>query len=114
MQFAEASDQVDGITLVRDAFARTVRLVTTARLRESVLKALVDNADELAELAEIEGVTSSRLIAQDHGIDGVAAEELVYNVPHSIFINAAFSYAKPGELNRFSDAQRGAWYAALE
>jgi RES domain-containing protein len=91
-----------------------VRLVTTARLRDSVLKALADTEDELAAIAEIEAVTSSRLMAQDHGIDGVAAEELVYNVPHSIFINAAFSYAKPGELNRFNDAHRGAWYAALD
>ena len=114
MRSVEASDSIDGITVIRDAFPRTVRLVTTARLRGSVLKALADNEKELAELAEIEGVTSSRLIAQDHGIEGVAAEELIYNVPHSTFINAAFSYAKPGELNRFNDAHRGAWYAALD
>jgi hypothetical protein len=107
------SDNIDGIPVIRDAFPRTVRLVTTARLRASVLKGLAETEQELAEIAEIEGVTSSRLIAQDHGIDGVAAEELIYNVPHSIFINAAFSYAKPGELSRFSDASRGAWYAAL-
>ena len=110
----EASDSINGVTVIRDAFPRTVRLVTTARLRESVLKALADNEQELAEIAEIEGVTCGRLIAQDHGTDGVASEELIYNVPHSTFINAAFAYTKPGELNRFNDASRGAWYAALD
>jgi len=114
MPSVEASDSIDGIPVIREAFQRTVRLVATARMRDSVLKALADNERELAEISEIESVTSSRLIAQDHGIDGIAAEELIYNVPHSIFINAAFSYAKPGELNRFNDSHRGAWYAALD
>ncbi|HKU54159.1 MAG TPA: RES family NAD+ phosphorylase [Rhizomicrobium sp.] len=109
-----ASDFIAGIPVIREAFPRTVRLVTTARLRESVLKALADNEQELAELAEIEAATSDRLIAQNHGIGGVAAEELIYNVPYSTIINAAFSYAKPGELNRFNDDHRAAWYAALE
>ncbi|HEY2009831.1 MAG TPA: RES family NAD+ phosphorylase [Rhizomicrobium sp.] len=108
------SEAIDGIPVIRDAFPRTVRLVTTARLRASVLKALVDSEDELAELAEIEGATSNRLIAQDHGLDTIAAEEFVYNVPHAIFINASFAYAKPRELNRFNGPSRGAWYAALD
>jgi hypothetical protein len=68
----------------------------------------------LADLAEIEGATSNRLIAQDHGTDAVQTEELIYNVPHSKFINASFVYAKPGQLNRFSGSSRGAWYAALK
>jgi len=88
--------------------------VATARLRASVLKALADSEQELAELAEIEGATSNRLIAQDHGIGGVAPEELIYNVPHSTFINASFVYAKPGQPNRFNNSSRGAWYAALD
>jgi RES domain-containing protein len=109
-----ASKNVDGISIIRDAFPRTIRLVATARLRAAVLKALADTDQELAELAEIEGATSNRLIAQDHGIDALRAEELIYNVPHSAFINASFVYAKPGQPNRFNDSGRGAWYAALE
>jgi hypothetical protein len=114
MPSVEASDSIDGIPVIREGFPRTVRLVATARMRNSVLKALADNERELAEIAEIESFTSDRLIAQDRGIDGVTAEELIYNVPHSIFINAAFAYSKPGALNRFSDTTRGAWYAALD
>jgi hypothetical protein len=104
---------VDGVPIVTEAFPRTVRLVTTARLREAVLTPLVDGDDELAALAEIEGATSSRLIAQERGISGLNANELVYDVPHARFINASFAYAKPHQPNRFNGTNRGAWYAAL-
>lgn len=105
---------IDGVPIVTEAFPRTVRLVTTARLRAAVLTELVDNEDELQTLAEIEGATSARLIAQDHGISGLAAKELVYDVPHAHFINASFAYAKPLQRNRFNGTDRGAWYAALD
>jgi hypothetical protein len=104
---------LEGLTIIRDALPRTIRLVTTARLRPPVLSTLVD-ADELAALAEIEGATSNRLLAQNRGTADVQAYELVYGVPHAAFINASFAYAKPREANRFNGAERGAWYAALD
>ena len=106
--------QIDGIPTVTEAFPRTVRLVTTARLRAAVLQPLVDSADELALLSQIEGATSARLTAEDRGIAGIAARELVYDVPHARFINASFAYAKPLQPNRFNGGDRGAWYAALD
>lgn len=105
---------VDGIPVVTEAFPTTVRLVTTARLRQAVLAPLVDGADELAALAEIEGATSTRLTAEERGIAGLAANELVHDVPHARFINAAFAYARPRQPNRFNGGDRGAWYAALD
>lgn len=105
---------IDGVPVVTEAFPRTVRLVTTARLRAAVLAPLVDDEDELRLLAEIEGATSTRLLAQDRGISGLAANELVYDVPHAHFINASFAYAKPQQPNRFNGADRGAWYAGLD
>ncbi|GLS34644.1 hypothetical protein GCM10010869_02320 [Mesorhizobium tianshanense] len=105
---------IDSVPVVTEAFPKTVRLVTTARLRAAVLVPLVDGDDELDLLAEIEGATSTRLIAQDRGISGLAANELVYDVPHAHFINASFAYAKPQQPNRFNGADRGAWYAALD
>lgn len=105
---------VDGIPVVTEAFPTTVRLVTTARLRQAVLAPLVDGADELAALAEIEGATSARLTAEERGIAGLAANELVYDVPHARFINASFAYARPRQPNRFNGSDRGAWYAALD
>jgi len=103
----------EGLKVTREALPRTVRLVSTARLRESVLLGLVDAA-ELDALAEIEGATSSRLIAETRGTSAVDPRELVFGVPHAAHINAAFAYARPHALNRFNGPERGAWYAALE
>ena len=97
----------------REAFERTIRLVSSARLRDAVMAPLADDDDELALLAEIEGATSSRLIAEERGHGGLSADELVHGVPHAKFINASFAYAKPREPGRFNPANRGAWYAAL-
>ena len=104
---------LDGLKISREAIERTVRLVTTARLRESVLLDLVDES-ELDALSEIEGATSTRRIAQARGAGEVQSHELVYGVPHAHFINACFAYAKPREPNRFNGAGRGAWYAAFD
>jgi hypothetical protein len=102
-----------GLTITQGALPRTVRLVTTARLRESVLLGLVGEED-LATLAEIEGATSNRLLTQMRGSGEVQPYEMVYGVPCAAFINAAFAYAKPREMNRFNGPDRGAWYGGFE
>ena len=98
---------------VREAFPRTIRLVSTARLREPVLSRLADDDDELAALSEIESATSGRLITEERGTSSLSAAELVHGVAHAKFINASFVYARPRAPNRFNPADRGAWYAAL-
>jgi hypothetical protein len=100
------------IPVVRTSFARTVRLVTSARLRAAVLADLVDES-ETAALAEIEGATSQRLLAEDSSAFGIGRNDLVHGVPFASFINASFAYFKPGEPNRFN-FDRGAWYCALD
>jgi len=107
------SERAPSLPVVREAFPRTVRLVSSARLREAVLKPLADTETELVLLAEIEAATSGRLIAEARGLSALAANELVHGVPHARFINASFAYAKPRQPMRFSPASRGAWYAAL-
>jgi len=97
----------------RIAQGRTIRLVATARLRDPVLLKLVEK-DDLRALEEIEGATSGRLRAQEGGADRLDSRELIYGIPHSHFINAAFSYWLPRSLNRFNGPGRGAWYAALD
>lgn len=99
--------------MVREAFSETVRLVASARLREAVLAPLADDQNELASLAELEGATSGRLVAEERGLGALTAEELVHGVPHAKFINASFAYAKPRAPMRFNPVGRGAWYAAL-
>lgn len=97
----------------RIALERTVRLVATARLRDPVLLGLVGKQYQ-DDLAEIEGATSGRLAAHQHGTEVLQVEELVAGLPHAAFINAAFVYFRPRDLNRFNGPGRGAWYAALE
>ena len=96
----------------RIALERTVRLVATARLRDPVLLELA-RPQYQDDLAEIEGATSGRLVAQQQGTEDLDARELIGGLPHANFINAAFAYFRPRELNRFNGPGRGAWYAAL-
>lgn len=105
---------LERFTISRDALPRTIRLVTTARLRAAVLAGLVDTDVEMDELAEIEGATSHRLIAEDRGVVGIPANTLIHGKPNKGFVNAAFAYAPPRNTNRFNGTDRGGWYAALE
>jgi hypothetical protein len=89
------------------AIPRAVRLVATARLRDPVLLGLV-SAAKLDDLAEIEGATSARL----HD-ERFSARSYPSHRPHAAFVNAAFSYFRPREMNRFNGPERGAWYAAF-
>ena len=103
---------LDRLPVVREAFPRTVRLVSTARLRPPALEGLA-SPEDAAALAEIEGTTSNRLLAEQRGTEGIGRGEFVHGVPYASFVNAAFAYWKPREPNRFN-ATRGAWYAALD
>jgi hypothetical protein len=109
---AAPSDADLPFPLTRLALERTVRLVATARLRDPILLALV-GTDELEALAEIEGATSARLRSQTFGSTRIEPKEFVAGPAHANFINAAFAYWRPRELNRFNGPGRGAWYAAL-
>ena len=111
----EAGSEVlaaENVPIVRIAFERTIRLVTTARLRAAVLASLVKE-EEIGLLAEIEGATSQRLLAENSSAGELGRDELVHGVPFASFINASFAYYKPGQPNRFNE-DRGAWYAALQ
>jgi RES domain-containing protein len=91
----------------------TVRLIPTAYYKPPVLRPLVDDDLELEILAMIEGLTNQRLKAQNAGLPGLDARELVFNAWGQSHINAAFAYTRP-EGNRFNDKSRGAWYCAFD
>lgn len=91
----------------------TVRLISTGRLKESVLLPLTANHGAFEELASLESVTNGRLQAQDAGMAELDPRELVFGRPGFTFINAAFTHTRPGG-NRFNDERRGAWYCAFE
>ena len=91
----------------------TVRLIPTAYYNPPVLGPLIDDDDELAILAMIEGLTNRRLKAEQVGLPELDARELVFKAWGQSHINAAFAYTRP-EGNRFNTAGRGAWYCAFD
>ncbi len=104
---------VHGFPIVLLPGPRGVRLVSTAQLRDPVLNTLVDTDEERRAIEEIEAFSSARLTAERRGTTSIGAGEFVRGVPHAAFINAAFAYFRPRELNRFNGPERGAWYASL-
>ncbi|MFN8831619.1 MAG: RES family NAD+ phosphorylase [Labrys sp. (in: a-proteobacteria)] len=97
-----------------------VRLIPETRHKPPVLRGLVDSDEEAAILAELEGETSARLIAEREGSAALDRRELafarraqdlkLYGQSH---VNAAFTYTRPAG-NRFNGGERGAWYCAWD
>jgi hypothetical protein len=106
------------ITAINDR--ALVRLISETHHKPPVLRGLVDTDEEAAILAELEGETSARLIAEREGGPGIDRRELafarraqdlkLYGQSH---INAAFTYTRPAG-NRFNSGDRGAWYCAWD
>jgi hypothetical protein len=91
----------------------TVRLISTGRLKDSVLLPLAANHGALEDLAALESATNGRLVAQETGLPQLDPRELVFGRAGFTFINAAFTHTRPGG-NRFNDDDRGAWYCAFD
>jgi RES domain-containing protein len=99
---------------------RELRVYDTHRLipsrlsdKGTVLSRLTADAAILADLAELDGATNTRLLGEEGLLPGISVYELVYGVPYAHIVNAAFTHAAPSG-GRFNSAQRGAWYAAIE
>lgn len=63
-------------------------------------------------VAQLEGWTNDRLSTEAGILGRLSAEEWVANVSDAAVIMAAFCHPHPGG-GRFTDATRGAWYAAF-
>nr|WP_241865385.1 RES family NAD+ phosphorylase [Paracoccus salsus] len=97
-----------------------VRLISETHHKPPVLRGLVDSDAEAAILAEFEGETSARLIAERLGSPSLDRRELAFaRRSHDLrlygqsHINAAFTYTRPSG-NRFNKGDRGAWYCAWD
>jgi RES domain-containing protein len=78
----------------------------------SVLARLTSDPQHLHDLFELEGATNERLLGEANLLPGVTVHELVFGIPNSHIVNAAFAHARP-EGSRFNGANRGAWYCAF-
>ena len=97
-----------------------VRLVSETGHKPPVLRGLVDTDEEVEILAELEGATSARLVAEREGGSALDRRELVFarrahdlRVYGQSRINAAFTYTRPTG-NRFNGGDRGAWYCSYD
>ena len=79
---------------------------------DSVLTRLTDNIADLNALFELEGGTNDRLLGEAGLLPGITLRELVFGLPYSHIVNAAFTHPNPMG-SRFNGPERGAWYAAF-
>lgn len=106
------------ITAINDR--ALVRLISETHHKPPVLRGLVDDEDEAAILAELEGRTSARLTAEREGSLALDRRELVFarrandlKIYGQSHINAAFTYTR-ATGNRFNSGDRGAWYCSYD
>ncbi len=80
---------------------------------ESVLARVAESDRDLQAIFDLDNVTNDRLLAEHALLPGIGIRELVFGVPYSRIVNAAFCHAHPLG-SRFNGPDRGAWYAAFE
>jgi hypothetical protein len=90
----------------------TTRLLP-AKYSESVLTRIAASDRDLPLIFALEHATNDRLLSEANLRLGITARELVFEVPYSRIINAAFTHPHP-QGGRFSTPYRGAWYAGLD
>jgi hypothetical protein len=91
----------------------THRLVPSKQSPASVLTRIADDDDHLRDIFDLDQATNDRLLAENGRSPAIGPHELVFGVPYSPVINAAFCHANPLGA-RFSGPDRGAWYGAFE
>lgn len=95
-----------------------IRLIPATYHKPPILRGLVDTDDEADILADLEGLTNARLIAEREGSPAVDRRELAFarraqdlKAYGNNHINAAFTYTR-ATGNRFNSGDRGAWYCS--
>jgi RES domain-containing protein len=95
-----------------------VRLLPATYHKPPSLRGLVDSDGDMEILAEIEGMTSVRLLAERGRNPHLDPRELAWRrrsrdlrIYGDTHVNAAFAYTRAGG-NRFNSAERGAWYCS--
>ncbi|MPY87723.1 MAG: RES domain-containing protein [Luteitalea sp.] len=80
---------------------------------ESVLTRIADDDEHLEDIIDLDHATNERLLLENDLRPAIGIHELVFGVPFSQIVNAAFCDAHPLG-SRFNGPERGAWYAAFE
>src|SRR5258708_9514819 len=103
---------VPPVALVRQVDAH--RLVPSRHSAggDTVLMRVADDDEHLRAICELDAATNDRLLAEHQRFAGIGVEEMVFGVPCSHVVNAAFCHPHPLG-SRFNGPDRGAWYAGV-
>src|SRR5688500_10449690 len=93
----------------RIAWSPSSRIIASEYAGENLFDRLVDDED-LEDLRAIADLTNPHALAEMGAIELVRPEDRIYG-PGAGLIMAAFAW--PGRPSRFSDGERGTYYAAL-
>jgi hypothetical protein len=80
---------------------------------DSVLTRIADDDAHLKDIFDLDNATNDRLLAENQLLPGIGIHELVFGLPYSRIVNAAFCHAHPLG-SRFNGPERGAWYASFD
>ncbi len=79
---------------------------------DSVLTRIAQDDVHLRDIFDLDNATNDRLLAENDLLPGIGIHELVFGVPYSRIVNAAYCHAHPLG-SRFNAPDRGAWYAGF-
>ena len=101
------------ISLEQDGTHRLIPYRYSNRGRPILNLLAQDDEQLLSDLTELEGATNDRLLGESGRLPGISAIELVSGFRLAHRVNATFTHAHPLG-GRFSNPDRGAWYAGFE
>lgn len=80
---------------------------------ESVLARIAESSRHLQDIFKLDIATNERSLVESGIPGGIDVHELVFGLPYSQIVNAAFTHPHPLG-SRFNGPDRGAWYCGFE
>lgn len=80
---------------------------------ESVLNRIADSPRHLDDIFKLDIATNERTLVESGIPTGIDVHELLFGLPYSQIVNAAFTHPHPLG-SRFNGPDRGAWYSGFE
>lgn len=105
-----ASNRLPPTSLVR---RNDTHRFIASKYGESVLARIADSSSHLDDIFKLDIATNERTLVENGIADGIDVHELVFGLPYSQVVNAAFTHPHPLG-SRFSGPDRGAWYCGFE
>src|SRR5258708_20375940 len=103
---------VPPVALVRQVDAHRLVQSRPSAGGDTVLMRVAADDEHLRAIFELDAATNDRLLAEHQRFAGIGVEEMVFGVPCSHVVNAAFCHPHPLG-SRFNGPDRGAWYASV-